>query len=90
MAQIDTSAFETASANGATFIDGALLMELGMRAAAGRDGTADLVAAHMFFNLADRKGAVEAAFHRQDVASQMSKAEISQALRNAREWLTRH
>ncbi|MCB8836062.1 hypothetical protein [Aurantimonas sp. VKM B-3413] len=90
MARIDFETFENAETNGAHFVEGEILFELGMRAASGRDGAADLVAAHMYFNLADRKGYVEAAFHRQDVASQLSKAEISRALRSARDWLTRH
>ncbi|MEX6505583.1 hypothetical protein [Jiella sp. M17.18] len=90
MARIDFDTFRTAETNGAFFVDGDILLELGMRAASGRDGSVDLVAAHMYFNLADRKGAPEAAFHRQDIAGQMTKAEISRALKSAREWLTRH
>ncbi|TFF25567.1 hypothetical protein E3C22_09495 [Jiella endophytica] len=90
MAHIDISAFDRAAVSGAAFVDGAVLMELGMRAALGRDGAVDLVAAHMYFNLADRKGIDGAASQRQDVAGEMSKAEIARALRAAREWLTLH
>ena len=39
----------------------------------------------MYFNLADRKGAAAAAYHRQDVASQMTKADVASALRAARQ-----
>ncbi|MBO0904614.1 hypothetical protein [Jiella sonneratiae] len=90
MAHIDLSAFDRAFGNGAAHVDGQLLLELGMRAALGRDGTADFVAAHMYFNLADKKGVAGAAAHRQDVAAEMTKAEIAAALRSARRWLTLH
>ncbi len=68
---------------------GAILFEMGMNAANGRDGAVDLVGAHMFFNLADREGDERAAFHRQDVAAQLSKIELGRALRAAREWLAK-
>ena len=90
MAHIDNTSFDRPTDTGAGFVDGAILMQLGIRAALGRDGRADLVAAHMYFNLADRKGAEGAAAHRKDVAADMSKAEIAAALRAARQWLTLH
>ena len=90
MARIDFQNFADTGANGAAFVDADILFDLGMRAALGRDGAVDLVAAHMYFNLADRKGAPEAAFHRKDVAEQMTKAEIASALRAARGLMTRH
>ena len=90
MAHFDNTAFKSDITSGAAFVDGAVLMEFGLRAALGRDGSVDLVAAHMYFNLADRKGAVGASAYRQDVAADMSKAEIAEALRAAREWLTLH
>ncbi|MCE7030509.1 hypothetical protein LZD57_21190 [Jiella sp. CBK1P-4] len=65
-------------------------MQLGMRAAIGGAGAPDRVAAHMYFNLADRKGIDGAAAHRRDIAAEMSKAEIAAALRAARTWLTLH
>lgn len=68
---------------------GETLMAQGLSAAAGREGAIDLVAAHMWFNIADQMGAEDAAFHRAEVAALMSKAEIGRALRQAREWLAR-
>ncbi|WP_245413371.1 sel1 repeat family protein [Mangrovicella endophytica] len=85
--RIDTAAAATAPAG---LIAADVLFEMGMRLAAGRDGAVDLVAAHMYFNLADQKGAERAAFYRQEMADQMSKSEIAKALRAAREWLTLH
>tara|TARA_R110002020_G_scaffold78439_6_gene197250 strand:+ start:212 stop:484 length:273 start_codon:yes stop_codon:yes gene_type:complete len=90
MAHIDNTTFDRPTDNGAGFVDGAILMKLGMRAAAGGDGAPDFVAAHMYFNLADRKGVDGAAAHRRDIAADMSKAEIAAALRAARQWLTLH
>lgn len=90
MAHIDLTAFDRNAASGAAYLDGALLMELGLAAALGRNGAADLVAAHMYFNLAAHKGVEGAAAQRQDVASDLSKAEIARALRAARAWLVLH
>ena len=95
MARIDITDFAAAldagnAINGAAFIDGDLLFDLGMDAALGRGGAVDPGAAHMYFNLADAKGHEDAAYHRQDMAAQMSKAEVAMALRAARHWLTRH
>lgn len=90
MARFDFSEM-TSGGIGAALHDGAsILFEMGMRAANGFDGAVDLVSAHMYFNLADRDGDERAAFHRQDVASQMSKVELGRALRAAREWLAAH
>ncbi|NDV86620.1 sel1 repeat family protein [Aurantimonas aggregata] len=87
---MDFQNYADEAANGALFVGADLLFDLGMRAALGRDGAVDRVAAHMYFNLADRKGCERAAFHRQDMAGQMTRSEIATALRSAREWLTRH
>lgn len=67
-----------------------VLFQMGILCSSGRDGEVDLVSAHMYFNLADRGGADDAAWHRQEIASQMSKAELAKALRAAREWLAFH
>ena len=61
--------------------------ELGMLYAAGRVVPRDLVAAHMWFNLAALRGDREAASQRQEVAAEMSRDEIAQALSWARAWL---
>jgi TPR repeat protein len=64
--------------------------EMGLRYATGRDGQVDLVAAHKWFNIAAIKGSDRAAELRGDVAAMMSKAQLVQALRAAREWMTVH
>jgi TPR repeat protein len=58
--------------------------------ATGRDCDADLVAAHKWFNIAAIKGSSRAAELRAELSATMSKAEIAQALRQAREWMTMH
>ena len=67
-----------------------ILFELGMMYATGRDCDADLVAAHKWFNIAAIKGSARAAELRAELSVTMSKAEIAQALREAREWMTMH
>ena len=66
------------------------LFELGMMYATGRDCDADLVAAHKWFNIAAIKGSARAAELRAELSATMSKPEIAQALREAREWMTMH
>ena len=66
------------------------LFERGMYWASGRSGLVDLVAAHKWFNLAALKGRRDAIAFRQEVARQMSDAEISVAQREARAWVTAH
>lgn len=63
---------------------------LGMAAAAGRDGQVDLVEAHMWMNIAAVKGHDGAVDTRNEIAASMSKMELAQALRRAREWMTVH
>ena len=67
-----------------------ILFELGMMYATGRDCDADLVAAHKWFNIAAIKGSARAAELRAELSATMSKGEIAQALREAREWMTMH
>ncbi len=59
--------------------------ELGIIYASGREVALDLISAHKWFNLAAIKGKREAAEYRQEVASEMTKAEVAEALRAARE-----
>lgn len=61
--------------------------ELGTLYAAGRVVNRDLVAAHMWFNIAALRGDREAARLRQEVSADMTKDEIAQALHWARAWL---
>ena len=67
-----------------------ILMELGLMYATGRVGEVDPVAAHKWFNLAVYRGCDAAKFHREELASDMSKMQIAQAQRAAREWITKH
>src|SRR3954454_25233757 len=56
-----------------------VLFERGLYWASGRSGLVDLVAAHKWFNLAALKGRKDAVTLRQEVAGQMSDADISAA-----------
>ena len=67
-----------------------ILFELGMMYATGRDCDVDIVAAHKWFNIAAIKGSPRAAELRAELSGSMSKPEIAQALRDAREWMTMH
>ncbi|KQZ94224.1 hypothetical protein ASD64_04995 [Mesorhizobium sp. Root157] len=67
-----------------------ILFELGMMYATGRDCDVDPVAAHKWFNIAAIKGSARAAELRSELSATMSKLEIAQALREAREWMTMH
>lgn len=64
--------------------------DLGIRYAVGHAVSADLVSAHKWFNIAAMKGSKDAAQQRQEIAASMSPAEIAEALRAARAWLTSH
>jgi len=64
--------------------------ELGVNYACGRRVDADLIEAHKWFNIAALRGDVEAARRRQEIAAELSAAEISAAQRRAREWLSVH
>jgi TPR repeat protein len=82
--------FEILDANAAPLGEGAavgdMLFDLGMMYAVGRDVEADLVCAHKWFNLAAAKGNAEAVRLRQEIAAQMTVAEIATAQRAARDW----
>ena len=64
--------------------------DLGIRYAVGNSVPADLVSAHKWFNIAAMKGCKDAVQQRQEIAASMSAAEIAEALRAARAWLTAH
>jgi len=65
------------------------LFQLGLSCAMDDEGK-DLVAAHKWFNLAALRGYSEAAYHRQQIAEELSPAEVAAAQRAAREWLRTH
>ena len=62
------------------------LFELGMMYATGCSRPFDLVSAHMWFNLAATSGNERAIGMRQEIATEMSRAEIAAAQRAARAW----
>ncbi len=64
------------------------LYKLGLIYSTGQGGAIDLVQAHMWFNLAASRGSDVAKECRRELADQMSKDEIAQAQRAAREWLS--
>ena len=63
---------------------------LGISYSVGRGVPADRVAAHKWFNLAAARGNEEASRYRQELAGEMTKAEIAEALRQAREYMRMH
>lgn len=69
---------------------GETFYQLGITYAIGRDVAQDLVAAHKWFNLAAMRGNGEAAERRQEIANELSPAQIAMAQRAAREWLRTH
>jgi TPR repeat protein len=62
--------------------------DLGILFSTGKGVALDYVTAHKWFNLAAAAGITEARELRADVASQMSKDEVAEALRAARQWLS--
>ena len=67
-----------------------ILFQLGLDSASGRSGAADLVAAHKWFNLAAMKGSAAAGRYRREISAEMTREQIAEAQRAAREWLTLH
>jgi hypothetical protein len=66
------------------------LFEMGLMYCAGRDVELDLVNAHKWFNLAAMRGNEDAKRYRMEIAHEMSRAEVAEAQRRAREWLATH
>ena len=66
------------------------LYELGIMYSVGRSVPIDYVTAHKWFNLAAMRGNEDAKRYRMEIAREMSKTEIAEAQRQAREWLARH
>ena len=84
MARFDmTGAAETGPSNS---ID-ETLFQLGIASSTGRDGEPDLVAAHKWFNLAAMQGNGQAARYRQEIALELTAAQVALAQRAAREWI---
>lgn len=66
------------------------LFELGLMYCAGRDVELDLVAAHKWFNLAAMRGNAAAKEYRMEISREMSRKQVAEAQRQAREWLRVH
>lgn len=66
------------------------LFELGLACAAGRIGKPDLVAAHKWFNIAAFRGYEAAKSRRAEISAEMTRGQIAEAQRAARDWLTRY
>jgi TPR repeat protein len=66
------------------------LFELGLKHCAGRDVEVNLVEAHKWFNLAASRGNVDARRYRTELASEMTKLQVAEAQKLAREWLRLH
>ena len=81
--------FETAEIGAAAASPDALF-QLGLQYAIGRGVPSDAVSAHKWFNLAALRGNEAAKTYRAEIASEMSKAEVAEAQRLAREWLRGH
>jgi TPR repeat protein len=58
-----------------------------MMYATGRSVAVDLVAAHKWFNLACLRGKQAAKTYREEIAGELSKSQLAQALQSARTFL---
>ncbi len=81
-----TTSFDDIAATG----NAETLFELGLMYATGRNGETDVIAAHKWLNIAAFRGIDAAKHHREALAAEMSREEIAQAQREARDWITRH
>jgi uncharacterized protein len=66
------------------------LFELGLMYCAGRDVPLDMVQAHKWFNLAAVRGNASAKAYRLEISAEMTRAEVAEAQRQAREWMKLH
>ena len=64
--------------------------DLGLLYSIGKGVPRDYVSAHKWFNLAALRGMPEAKDLRGELAGQMTKADVAEALRQARSWLAEH
>jgi TPR repeat protein len=69
---------------------GETLLSLGLMYSTGRSVAPDLVEAHKWFNIAALRGSPEAATLRSEIAREMSRSDIADAQRKARDWLSAH
>jgi len=85
MARFEVHEAELA-AMGAQVNSGDFFFQLGITYSVGRGVPQDRVAAHKWFNLAAQEGKAEAIRYRQELAGEMTKADVGEALRQAREY----
>ena len=89
MAGSEIRSIDVASASEAGVAAEALL-DLGLRYCLGRDVPKDYVSAHKWFNLAALRGCAQARQYRAEISREMSQADIAEAQRQARLWMTTH
>jgi uncharacterized protein len=65
------------------------LYNLGLAYSTGQGVSVDFIAAHKWFNLAAVRGVEEAKSWRAQISREMNAAQIAEAQRLAREWLSR-
>ena len=88
MARFEMNASEMATMGGEARAD--VLCDMGLMYETGRGCPVDLVSAHKWLNIAAIKGCDRAAELRADLAATMTKMQLAEALRAAREWMTIH
>jgi TPR repeat protein len=88
MARFEMNASGMATMGGEARAD--VLCDMGLMYATGRGCPVDLVSAHKWLNIAAIKGCDRAAELRADLAATMTKMQLAEALRAAREWMTIH
>lgn len=89
MARFDFQTIETAATMGGEN-RAEIFCDMGLMYATGRGRDIDLVQAHKWLNIAAIKGCDRAAELRADLAATMTKSDLVEALRAAREWMTVH
>lgn len=67
-----------------------MLYHLGMMYCLGREVERNYVTAHKWFNIAALKGSLEARRCRCEISREMSVAQIAEAQRQARDWISLH
>jgi hypothetical protein len=85
MARLVTGEFGDAQASGPMAAE--TYYQLGIKYAAGRDVDPDYVTAHKWFNLAALHGSDAAKSERAALAAEMTREEVFEAQRLAREWV---
>lgn len=66
------------------------LVQLGLQYSLGRGVAPCPITAHKWFNIAVLRGNADAKVYRAELSAEMSKAEIAEAQKQAREWLRGH